>query len=87
MFGVDGSSFISVHLRNTNLPPLWGGRVLNRSPGLKPWAESCPFLLLHPELRRTRSGQKPNAPRSPLYVSDNKLKLSATLCNRLAVST
>jgi hypothetical protein len=37
--------FICVHLRLTDLPPLWGGCVfLNRYLGLKPQAESCcPF--------------------------------------------
>ena len=44
MFGMEVSFFISVDLRKTDLPPLRGGRFLNRYLGLKPQAESCcPF--------------------------------------------
>src|SRR6202011_451692 len=44
MLGADVSFFISVHPRNTDLPPLRVGRFKYRYLGLKPWAEFfCPF--------------------------------------------
>jgi hypothetical protein len=87
MFEKDVSPLISVYLRNTDLPPLRGGRVFKPVPGvetpgrrryalarprhrsydaknlaatkaLRSRAESFgPFLLRHPELRRTGRGR------------------------------